>query len=62
MLADDYDRVLQRGELAVVEHAGGFLLRHFDQLLPVTPPATPAREFPAQEGLKPQGDSGLEAG
>ena len=57
VLADDYDKVLQRGELTVVEHAGGFLLRHFDQLLPITLPASLAEKLTSREVLKSHGDS-----
>jgi (1->4)-alpha-D-glucan 1-alpha-D-glucosylmutase len=46
VLADAYDRVLERGELQLAFQDGAWVLRYFDQLFPVAPASLPARLAP----------------
>ncbi len=41
LLSDDYDKVLQRGELQIVRVEQHLLLKHFEHLLPLTPGSLP---------------------
>ncbi len=43
VLDDRYERVLERGEIRLVEEAGQYVLRYFEVRLPITPLSLPAR-------------------